>query len=293
MRLFRSFLVLLLAGIENTFADAGGLFGANSSVNYTPIANPQEISITDNAPRTITLDGDDFNGDVLIVDIVAHPSHGTLSGFDPNTGVVTYSPTVGFSGIDSFAFVVNDEIVDSDPAVVTVNLSPTSHTLTIIISGNGTVTSNPSGINCGPTCQASFTIGTSVTLSTDPTTGYVFSGWSGDPDCADGTVAMDVNKTCIATFKMLCFGKPVTLLGTGGNDTLRGTSGADVIAGLGGNDVIYGTGGNDFLCGGSGNDRIYGGAGNDRLNGGKGKDLLNGGTGKDKCSGGETLKGCP
>jgi uncharacterized delta-60 repeat protein len=37
---------------------------------------------------------------------------------------------------------------------------------------------------------------------------------------------------------LLCGRRPVTILGTSGNDTIRGTDGPDVILGLGGNDVI-------------------------------------------------------
>ena len=44
---------------------------------------------------------------------------------------------------------------------------------------NGTITSNPSGINCGNLCSASFSCGTSVILTVSSAAGYAFSGWSG------------------------------------------------------------------------------------------------------------------
>jgi hypothetical protein len=46
-------------------------------------------------------------------------------------------------------------------------------------NGNGTVTSNPAGINCGPTCTSSFAPGSSVTLTATPSSVSVFSGWKG------------------------------------------------------------------------------------------------------------------
>lgn len=46
-------------------------------------------------------------------------------------------------------------------------------------SGSGTVTSSPSGINCGSTCSKSFTSGTNVTLMANPSSGSTFGGWSG------------------------------------------------------------------------------------------------------------------
>ncbi len=46
-------------------------------------------------------------------------------------------------------------------------------------TGSGTVTSSPSGITCGTACTASFSSGTSVTLSATPASGSTFAGWSG------------------------------------------------------------------------------------------------------------------
>ena len=46
-------------------------------------------------------------------------------------------------------------------------------------SGSGTVTSAPSGINCGATCNASFAQGSIVTLSASAASGSIFTGWSG------------------------------------------------------------------------------------------------------------------
>jgi len=67
-------------------------------------------------------------------------------------------------------------------------------------SGTGTVTSSPSGINCGADCIEDYNTGTVVTLTASPNTGSIFSGWSGDADCSDGTVTMNMVKNCTATF---------------------------------------------------------------------------------------------
>ena len=45
--------------------------------------------------------------------------------------------------------------------------------------GSGTVTSSPSGISCGFTCLASYSSGTSVTLTAIANSGSTFTGWSG------------------------------------------------------------------------------------------------------------------
>ncbi len=53
--------------------------------------------------------------------------------------------------------------------------------ITVTKQGNatGTVTSNPPGIDCGPTCQAPFDLDTLVSLKATPDAGAVFSGWGG------------------------------------------------------------------------------------------------------------------
>jgi Divergent InlB B-repeat domain len=78
-----------------------------------------------------------------------------------------------------------------------------TYVLTVSSQGNGTVTSNPAGINCGSNCIANFTSGTSVVLQAVAAQGYSFAGWSGDQDCNDGSVTMNTSKTCTATFNLI------------------------------------------------------------------------------------------
>lgn len=77
-------------------------------------------------------------------------------------------------------------------------------TLTVTKSGNGTVTSNPSGINCDTTCSSTFPDGVVVTLtaSTVPADKSYFTGWSGEGCTGTGScvVTMNTAKTVTATF---------------------------------------------------------------------------------------------
>ncbi len=66
----------------------------------------------------------------------------------------------------------------------------------------GTISSNPSGINCGPTCSANFNAGTQVTLIETAATNSYFAGWGGtcsgsSPTCE---VTMNTNQQVTATF---------------------------------------------------------------------------------------------
>ena len=96
-------------------------------------------------------------------------------------------------------------------------LPPSTFALTVSRSGagSGTVTSVPSGINCGADCSETYTDGTVVTLTAAPQTGSTFAGWSGDTDCNDGIVTLDINRNCTATFDLQSFTLSVAKIGTG------------------------------------------------------------------------------
>ena len=75
-------------------------------------------------------------------------------------------------------------------------------TVTKAGTGEGTVTSNPAGINCGMTCTASYASGTVVTLTATPDTYSLFTGWSGCGSASGNqcTVAMNADRSVTATF---------------------------------------------------------------------------------------------
>jgi hypothetical protein len=75
-------------------------------------------------------------------------------------------------------------------------------TLTVVRSGNGTVTSSPSGINCGTACSTSYAKGTKVTLSANASPDSRFAGWAGGgcQGLGDCTVSIENQTTVSATF---------------------------------------------------------------------------------------------
>jgi hypothetical protein len=73
--------------------------------------------------------------------------------------------------------------------------------LTVSVTGSGTVTSNPSGISCSSTCSHTFTGGSPVTLTPTPANGWAFSSWGGACSGSGGcTVTMNAAESVTATF---------------------------------------------------------------------------------------------
>lgn len=81
--------------------------------------------------------------------------------------------------------------------------------LAVTKAGTGTITSTPAGIDCGSSCAASFTTGTSVSLTATPAAGWVFMGWSG-AGCA-GTGSCSLTLTTATTVRATFAPAPVTL----------------------------------------------------------------------------------
>ncbi len=88
--------------------------------------------------------------------------------------------------------------------------------------GSGRITSSPSGIDCGARCSASFSKGTSVTLTAAASSGSTFTGWSGacSGTASTCTLAADQAHAALAHFKV-----PVTGLSRGQSVTALSAQG--------------------------------------------------------------------
>ena len=96
------------------------------------------------------------------------------------------------------------------------------HTLTVVPTGagTGTVTSNPSGINCGVDCNEVYTEGQTVTLTPSAAQGSTFAGWSGCDSVTGNvcSVTMSADKTVHATFATATYTLAVTVSPSTGGD---------------------------------------------------------------------------
>jgi hypothetical protein len=109
-------------------------------------------------------------------------------------GTVDVHAVVG--GTESASNAPGDQFTYNAPVVPKFTL-----TVSKAGSGSGTVAGSPAGIDCGGTCVASLSEGTSVTLTATAASGSTFAGWGG---ACSGTgpcvVAMNAAKTVTATF---------------------------------------------------------------------------------------------
>src|SRR5580700_1672811 len=133
--------------------------------------------------------------------LTASSTSGTVSTsattvtFTNNSGANVLSPAT-YNATITFTDTTNNDTVQTTTAALTVNaLSlPINYTLSVGVSGNGSVTSSPAGINCGSICTMNYASGTAVMLSAAPAGGATFNGWSG---------ACSGNGACLVTMNTL------------------------------------------------------------------------------------------
>jgi uncharacterized protein (DUF2141 family) len=107
--------------------------------------------------------------------------------------------TLSSTGLTANDIKHNDNSTSIKSAIDNLYSKMSYYTLTIVKSGtgSGTVTSNPTGINCGTTCTYQFASGSSVTLTATPDASSIFSGWLGGATGSGSTVTITMNSDII------------------------------------------------------------------------------------------------
>ena len=86
----------------------------------------EDTDLTVGTSDTTLLDNDwDPEGSSLTATIVDNPANGTISNFSGTAGTFTYSPDLGFTGVDTFTYDVSDGTDDSN--LVTVSIAVGGH----------------------------------------------------------------------------------------------------------------------------------------------------------------------
>ncbi len=86
-----------------------------------PTANPQSLTTAEDTPTAITIGGSDPNAPPLPLTFIVtvDPSHGTLTGSAPD---LSYTPTPGYFGPDSFQFTASNGTLASGAASVSIDV---------------------------------------------------------------------------------------------------------------------------------------------------------------------------
>ncbi|HEX6828878.1 MAG TPA: Ig-like domain-containing protein, partial [Burkholderiales bacterium] len=95
-----------------------------SATPARPVAVSDTATTIQNVVVGIDLTGNDSNCPTCTVAIAAAPAHGTVVANFPAAGQVAYTPVAGFTGTDSFTYSASNAGGTSDPASVSVNVTP-------------------------------------------------------------------------------------------------------------------------------------------------------------------------
>ncbi|HUL51557.1 MAG TPA: S8 family serine peptidase, partial [Candidatus Nitrosotalea sp.] len=110
--------------------------------NRTPVVSGLDVNVYRDTPKVIAFTAVDPDEDPLEFQLTAPPANGTLSLFETNTGHCIYSPSPGYSGLDSFSVQISDGYTNVT-ATVTITVLPPLTDLAV----NETLAPNPVGVN--------------------------------------------------------------------------------------------------------------------------------------------------
>lgn len=112
------------------------------AVNDAPtLTSTQSVTTAEDTALTFNLNtGFDVENDSLSYIIVSPPAEGTLSCVGGTSTSCTYTPDLNYNGSTSFTYKVNDGLLDSITATVTVNV--TSENDPPVMGSNQTITTN-------------------------------------------------------------------------------------------------------------------------------------------------------
>ncbi len=134
-----------------------------------------------------------------ITQVAQVTSDGVVS---PNTTCGTANITATFDDGGNLVVSNSSNITVEGPSSLGCPQGGATSNLTVNVTGTGTVTSSPPGIDCGSVCAAAFTTGTTVALTASPTSPATSVTWSGcDTSSATAcSVLVQTNTVVTATF---------------------------------------------------------------------------------------------
>lgn len=120
-------------GKQNVAINLGGEFPVP---NQPPTADDLSVIGDEDVSVAITLTAIDAEGDHLSYSVVGGPSHGVLSGTEPD---LTYTPDLDYNGPDSFTYTANDGTADSNEAMVDITVRAVNDAPVLTAIGSKTI----------------------------------------------------------------------------------------------------------------------------------------------------------
>ena len=187
------------------FSGWGGACSGRTECTITLNANSTvTVNFTSNPGLTVQLAGTGSGS------VTSNPNGvncgSTCSAVFAAGTIIVLTPTAsqnstfsGWSGACSGTGPCQVTLQNSAEVTATFLLAPT---LSVTVSGSGSITSKPAGINCGATCTSAFAAGTQVTLTALPGTSSFFTGWNtaGCEGVGTCTFTIRANTSVSATF---------------------------------------------------------------------------------------------
>ena len=222
---------MITAAADSASSVAAAAAGAGNAPTPAAAGNRVVLESNVSTKETLTADGA-FDFGVPLVDGSTYTVGGTLSGLAAgNSLVLQNNASDSLTLTANGAFTFDSALADGKEYEITVVTQPDNPSqlcsvtnssgiltgmnvsnievncvdrfqLMVAINGEGTVSSEPAGIDCGADCSEDFTKDSSVRLIATPASGFVLEFWSGDCAGTDNGCDLEMNssKNVVAYF---------------------------------------------------------------------------------------------
>jgi hypothetical protein len=117
---------------------------ANVTFNVAPISVDASYELNEDSILNNNLTASDEENDPLVYSIIETTLNGVLE-LNNETGAVTYTPNLNYFGADSFSFLVNDGMYNSNDATVSIQINPVNDAPVLETIANHTINEDYEG----------------------------------------------------------------------------------------------------------------------------------------------------
>ncbi len=188
--------------IKLRVTDNNGATGESTTIaviaDSSPVADFIGLPIAGPAPLTVNFTNNSTGFDQPLTYEWDFENDGVTDSTEENPSHIYTAP-----GVYAVKLTAMDFDTDTGSLTRTEYVTVSSaYSLSVDVIGNGTVTSSPSGIDCGADCEETYNIGTEVILTTmPPDASTIFATWAGGSCIGPGDCIVpmdaDINMTAI------------------------------------------------------------------------------------------------